>query len=176
MNCEVICNNSEYTDAIIYITDLFIPDKTRKGMMNMTEQEMMDLFAGGFDCSQVAFVSAADKLGIDREEALKLSAAFGGGMYAGETCGAVTGSLMAIGYKYGHYKSGDAAAKETLIAKVKEFREAFCEENGSTMCRELLGYNIGDPEELEIILEENIMLQKCPMITASAVQILEEML
>ena len=148
----------------------------RKGMMKMTEQEMMELFAGGFDCSQVAFVSAADRLGIEREEALKLSSAFGGGMYAGETCGAVTGSLMAIGYKYGHYKPGDAAAKETLIAKVKEFREAFCEKNGSTMCRDLLGYNIGDPEELQIILEENIMMEKCPVITATAVELLDGIL
>ena len=48
----------------------------RKGMMKMTEQEMMELFAGGFDCSQVALVSAADRLGIEREEALKLSSAF----------------------------------------------------------------------------------------------------
>ena len=49
----------------------------RKGMMKMTEQEIMEMFAGGFDCSQVALVSAADRLGIEREEALKLSSAFG---------------------------------------------------------------------------------------------------
>ena len=87
----------------------------RKGMMKMTEQEMMELFAGRLTAVEVAFVSAADRLGIEREEALKLSSAFGGGMYAGETCGAVTGSLMAIGYKYGHCKPGDAAAKEKVI-------------------------------------------------------------
>ena len=148
----------------------------RKGMMKMTEQEMMEMFAGGFDCSQVALVSVADRLGIDREEALKLSSAFGGGMYAGETCGAVTGALIAIGYKYGHFKPGDAESKERLIGKIKEFSAAFCEQLGSTMCRDLLGYNIGDPEELAIILEENIMMEKCPVITATAVEILDNML
>ena len=83
---------------------------------------------------------------------------------------------MAIGYKYGHCKPGDAAAKEQLIGKVKEFREAFCEQLGSTMCRDLLGYNIGDPEELQIILEENIMMEKCPVITATAVELLDGIL
>ena len=42
--------------------------------------------------------------------------------------------------------------------------------------RDLLGYNIGDPEELQIILEENIMMEKCPVITATAVELLDGIL
>ncbi len=33
----------------------------------------------------------------------KVSACFGGGMMHGDTCGAFTGAIMAVGLKYGHW-------------------------------------------------------------------------
>jgi len=51
-------------------------------------------FTNGFSCSQAVCLAFADDFGIDRETALKLSCALGGGMsHTGNTCGAVTGAL-----------------------------------------------------------------------------------
>ncbi len=50
---------------------------------------------------------------------------FGGGMFCGSTCGAVTGALMAIGLKYGHSMPATPHIKEENIAKLMKFREKF---------------------------------------------------
>ena len=53
-----------------------------------------------FSCSQAVFSTLAPEFGINEENALKISSAFGGGMMRhGEVCGAVTGSLMTLGLK-----------------------------------------------------------------------------
>ena len=68
--------------------------------MVKTEQEVLEKFGEGFDCSQVVLRNVHEKLGITEEEALKIGACFGGGMWHGETCGCVVGALAAIGIKY----------------------------------------------------------------------------
>ena len=55
----------------------------------MEKKEIAELFMKGIDCSQVVVGAFAEELGITTEEAYKMSAAFGGGMGLGETCGAV---------------------------------------------------------------------------------------
>lgn len=76
---------------------------------------------------------------MDEETALKLSLPFGGGIgRLRETCGAVSGMLMALGLKYGQ---ADASPehKAQMYARVQELVRRFKEENGSIICRELLG-------------------------------------
>ena len=47
------------------------------------ENKIREDFMKGYDCSQVVCSKFADKLGIDRNTAEKMSAAFGGGMQQG---------------------------------------------------------------------------------------------
>lgn len=68
----------------------------------MEKKEIAELFMKGIDCSQVVVGAFAEELGITTEEAYKMSAAFGGGMGLGETCGAVVGAMIVLGLKYGH--------------------------------------------------------------------------
>ena len=57
------------------------------------------------------------------DEALKVSAPFGGGMGIGSVCGAVTGSLMVLSLRYGHATEKQIPLKEEItlpfIKKVK---------------------------------------------------------
>jgi C_GCAxxG_C_C family probable redox protein len=61
-------------------------------------------------------------------------------------CGAVSGAIMVIGFKYGKTKQGDDAATDKTRARVRKFLQEFHERHGSVNCTELLGYNIGNPE------------------------------
>ena len=142
----------------------------------MTEERIKELFSQGFDCSQVALLSAAEHLGLSDEEALRLSAAFGGGMYAGETCGAVVGALIAIGYKYGHSAPNEFEKKGELMAKVNSFRAAFIAEQGSTMCRDILGHDISVPGEMDKVLEKGLLMDLCPKAVMTAIKALDEVL
>lgn len=142
----------------------------------MTEQQVKELFAEGFDCSQVVLLSAAERLGLGREEALRLSSGFGGGMYAGETCGAVVGALMAIGCRYGHCAPNEFEKKQALTEKVCAFRAAFAAEHGSTMCRDILGHDISQPGEMEKVLEKNLLMDLCPRAVMTAIRVLDQVL
>ena len=66
-----------------------------------TREEVMSRFAAGRNCAQNTLAPWADGLGYDEEELQRMGAAFAGGMFRGDTCGAVTGALMTIGLACG---------------------------------------------------------------------------
>jgi len=110
------------------------------------------------------------------DEALKVASTFGGGMWAGERCGCVTGGLMALGMKYGHTKPGDEETKNALLTKKAGFEKAFSDKNESLICKEILGYDISKPDELQKIMDEGLLQTLCPKLAVSACEILDEML
>ena len=142
----------------------------------VTEHEIKRKFMQAFDCSQVVLMSAAEELGYDEEEMARMAAAFGGGMFHGDTCGCVTGALIALGMRYGHCEADDRETKGVMMEKVKEFRERFAGEFGTTECRKLIGYDFSVPEEAEGAKASGILLERCPKYAAKAAQILAEML
>jgi C_GCAxxG_C_C family probable redox protein len=134
-------------------------------------------FKAGFNCSQAVLAAFAAELGLDREAALRVAAAFGGGMgRMGETCGAVTGALMALGLKYGQTVPEDKAAKEYTYALAREFAKRFRARHGSTLCRELLGYDLGTPEGLQAVREKGLHDSVCVGLVGDSAEIVEQML
>ena len=144
--------------------------------MKELENEIQELFKAGFDCGQVVLAGHAKKLGLDIDQANRISACFGGGMFSGDTCGAVVAALMAIGLKYGHCRPDTPDTKYQCRTKVYEFKRKFLERYNSTICRELLTFDIGKPEEFEIILKKGLLFSFCPKVAAYAIEILSEIL
>lgn len=142
----------------------------------MTKEEISNLFLQGIDCSQVVTGEFAEKMGLSKEQARKVSSCFGGGMMCGETCGAVTGALMVIGMVYGHAKESDQDQKNLMGAKVAEFKNLFAQKYPSRMCRELLGHDISRPGEMEKVLEKGLMFDFCPEVVRDTIEILEKIL
>jgi C_GCAxxG_C_C family probable redox protein len=113
---------------------------------------------------------------LDRKAALQVAGAFGAGIArTGQTCGAVTGALMVIGLEHGQTRGEDKPAKEKTYALAREFLERFQVQNGATLCRELLGCDIGIPEGLQAARDKGLFDSLCPRLVASAVEILQEM-
>ena len=135
----------------------------------LTKEELAARFSVGGLCSQCTLEPWAEAFGYDIEEMRRFSAALGGGMFRGDTCGGVTGSLMAIGLAFGD-------DVELMKQKVAEFQAAFIERFGTTICRELLGYDFSKPGELEKARESGRMLEVCPVVVRAASEILREML
>jgi C_GCAxxG_C_C family probable redox protein len=137
----------------------------------------LSCFNEGFSCSQAVFLAYAEELGLDREAALKIAGPFGGGMgRLAETCGAVSGALMAIGLKYGATEAADTEAKEKTYALVREFVDRFQARHGSIVCRELLGWDISTPAGHEVAKYRQLFSTLCPNYVESAAEILEEIL
>ena len=98
------------------------------------------LFKEGYNCSQAVIGAFCKELNLDRETAFKLASSFGGGMgRMREVCGAVSGMFMVAGLKSGYSSPTDTDAKKAHYALIQKMAKKFKEENGSIICRELLG-------------------------------------
>jgi C_GCAxxG_C_C family probable redox protein len=141
----------------------------------MTAEKAGELTAKGYMCSQCVFGRFAQELGMDEELALRLTASFGGGSFFGGTCGAVIGAHMALALRHGWSEEPSHEQIMKLEGLVKEFNTRFAEQNGSILCREILGKSFADPEESAEIFARNLMAG-CPAVISSACDILEELL
>lgn len=143
--------------------------------MNSVERAALS-FKEGFNCAQAVLSAFGPELGLNRDLALKVAGAFGGGMgRQGGTCGAVTGAFMAIGLRCGVARA-DEEAKEKTYRLVNEFTEAFKTRNRSTICRELLGLDIGTVQGRKIATEKKLFTTLCPKLVRDAAEIIEQML
>ena len=98
------------------------------------------LFEEGYNCAQAVFLAFNDLMDIDEKTAIKISSSFGGGLgRLREVCGAVSGGAMALGYLYGYEGSNDDKAKKEHYALIQQFANDFAKNNGSYICKELLG-------------------------------------
>lgn len=142
----------------------------------MDKKTVADQFMKGIDCSQVVLAECADRLGISREEACRMAAAFGGGMGIGETCGAVVGAMIALGMKYGHGSEEEMAQKDVMNGKRAEFIAAFREKYDGCACRTLLGHDISVPGEFDKVLQEGLLFDFCPQVVLDTLEILDGMI
>ena len=130
----------------------------------------------GFNCSQAVFSTLAEPLGLDRSTALKIASTFGGGIgRTGETCGAVTGALMALGYQSG-FSEPDPQAKEQVYALAREFMRRFQKRHGALACKALIGIDLSTPEGLQKAREQAVFKTKCTQFITGAIEIAYEML
>ena len=150
--------------------------KERKQTMNDFERTALDYFEKGYNCSQAVFTTYAKTMGFDEGLALRVATQFGGGARKGEMCGAVSGALMVLGLKYGHDRFGDTDQKSRAYAISEQFMDRFIAENGSVVCRNLLGYDICVPADKLKINELGLFKTVCPKMIASAARILGEMI
>ena len=129
----------------------------------------VNLFLDKYVCSQAVFAAFSEDFGLSKDDALKIGACFGSGMRKGEVCGACTGALMALGLKYGDNKENSNEVCE-------KFLEEFEKENGSYICRDLLGCDIGTPEGVSYALENNLFKEVCPKMVESAAKITDKII
>ena len=103
-------------------------------------EKAKSLFKEGYNCSQSVFLTFEDLYGLDRQTALKISSPFGAGFgMLREVCGCVSGMMMALGAVEGYCSPEDREGKKQLYKEVQALAHAFEKENGSIICRELLG-------------------------------------
>lgn len=137
----------------------------------------VSLFQQGFTCSQAILAAFSTRYGLDEATALKVSCAYGGGIArSGDTCGAVSGALMVIGLAHGKAAPGDEAAKERTYALTRELWKRFRTRQGSLLCKELIGVDIGTPEGHRSALESGVFREKCPVFVRCAAEILGDLL
>ena len=103
-------------------------------------EQAVEAFLGGCNCAQAVFSTYADLFGIDRRTAMNLTNSMGGGISRlREVCGTVSAMALLAGLAEGDVDPGDLKAREKVYQRTRDLTTKFEEENGSLICRELLG-------------------------------------
>ena len=141
-------------------------------------------FMSGLNCSQAVAAAFAEEMNMPKSLVEKLTVGFGGGMgrmrevcgacsamfmIAGIVCGAVSGMTFVISALYDDDKSG-------IYKRVQAVANEFREENGSIVCRELLGLSKPGPDSplAEPRTKEYYKKRPCPELVELAAGILEK--
>jgi C_GCAxxG_C_C family probable redox protein len=105
-------------------------------------------------CAQATFVSLQEGFDLDGAAIVKALTPLPGIAERGETCGAVTGSLLALGLIFGRDRIDDWPAWRASLGPAQAFCTAFTDQFGSTQCgdvqHKLFGrsYDLADPDQL----------------------------
>ncbi len=136
-------------------------------------------FKEGFNCSQSVVAAFADLYGFTHEQALHMSASFGGGIGRMRlTCGAVCGMFLLAGLETAAMEGKDRATKSRNYAIVQMLAEKFRAENGTISCARLLGIDRNTPisSEAEPRTAAYYAKRPCPKMIESAARIFAEYL
>lgn len=132
----------------------------------MTKKELAIAYHDkGYNCAQAVICAFSEELDVSEEILFKAAEGFGLGMGCmNGTCGAVSGAVMAAGFKNSTGNFDGPKSKLDTYKLSKQILESFEEKNGSVTCRELKGVDTGT------------VLRSCPGCIEDAVDLVSEVL
>lgn len=132
----------------------------------MTKKELaIALHDKGYNCAQAVVCAFKKELGMDEEILFKAAEGFGLGMGCMKgTCGAISGAVMAAGFKNSTANFDGPKSKMDTYKLSKEIVNAFEAKNGATICGDLKG------------IETGTVLRSCPGCIEDAVDLVEKVL
>lgn len=135
-------------------------------------------FLEGYNCAQAVLLAFHEELGIEKETAARLASSFGGGMgRLREVCGAVSGMFLAAGLLYGYSDPMDTAGKTAQYQRVQTLAHGFTEQNGTILCRELLGLDHhADAPVPSARTQEYYQKRPCADLVSDAAELLAHMI
>jgi len=127
----------------------------QKEMLELLQLKAVENLRRYGNCAQASFVTLQEHFGLDDGKIFKALTPFPGIALRGETCGAVIGSIMALGMVFGREKQDDYSRFLDSLPPAREFCTSFEKKHGSTMCGDILEsrlgrrFNLADPSGLD---------------------------
>jgi C_GCAxxG_C_C family probable redox protein len=141
-----------------------------------TVEKAVQTYQCGYNCAQTVLLTLYEQIEPKSKNAVipKIAAGFGGGMgRCGSVCGALTGSLMAVGIKYGSNEAGAEKQAKAYAYANKLYRQ-FEKRHGTVFCRDLIKFDLSNPEEAAKARQEKVFEKICVnLIKASVTGFLE---
>lgn len=134
-------DNVTFGGCEMVVTEDMIPQVRVLWPVNAPER-LMDKAIGyhtaGYNCAQSVLAALGKYTGMTERDALAVSCGFGGGLRAGEVCGAISGAVMALGLCCPYNDCTDLASKAKIAELAKSCVETCGEVCGAVTCRDLL--------------------------------------
>jgi C_GCAxxG_C_C family probable redox protein len=128
-------------------------------------------FQSGYNCAQSVLLTLYEQMELEGGNKLvpKIAAGFGGGIgRCGSVCGALTGSVMAVGIKYAPNETG-VEKRAKAYAYAGALYQQFQKEHGTVFCRDLIKYDLSNPQEAARARQEGAFEKVCWKLIKSAV-------
>ncbi|MGQ9582956.1 MAG: C-GCAxxG-C-C family protein [Thermoplasmatota archaeon] len=143
----------------------------RGALVALAERNFRELL----NCAESTAGAVSEHFGVGGGAFPRAATAFGGGVArTGGTCGAVSGALMGFGLLYGRERGGNHRHLDRVYAMVRDFTSEFRRRFGSTICRELLGCDIGTTEGRIRAKKGRLFDRQCPQYVTGAMEILAD--
>ncbi|MBQ9021094.1 MAG: C_GCAxxG_C_C family protein [Eggerthellaceae bacterium] len=138
------------------------------------QQLFEEQMGAGLHCSQCVFNYFVKDLGLNEEFVMKLTSGLGLGVNHGDSCGAITGAILALGLTHGFSDGSESWAAGGIEELSKELQNKFIDRNGSVLCRNLLSGGYDGADENPSSPEGVDPWENCAKYCADAVEIAEE--
>ena len=152
-------------------------------VMKMLDQKVDQYMQRSHHCAQSSFMALKEQFGLNGEQVFRALTPLPGIAERGETCGAVTGPLMAMGLIYGRdiQQMEDWDTYQASLVPAGSFCELFEKEFGSTLCHKVQEtkfgrcYRLTDPGELQDFQNAGAT-EQCSAVVRSAVHMAAEII
>jgi C_GCAxxG_C_C family probable redox protein len=134
--------------------------------------EAVSHFKEGYNCAQSVLLTMQRYWNLDNYLEPKIASAFGAGIgRRGSLCGAFTGGVISIGLRYGTNKPS-SKERELAYSLALEYYNRFEKDCGGVLCRDLIGFDLTNPIELQQARSSNVFMVKCVRFIEKSVEIL----
>ena len=138
------------------------------------KEKALKLYQSGYNCAQSIVGAFEDLLEKRTNTMIDMATGFGGGMgRLQQTCGAVSGAFMVMSSLY---NQSEKSSKEQLNHDIQYFARTFNHIHGDLNCKNLIEYNLNDPEEHELAKRNRIFEKKCTQFIETSVELVEDIL
>ena len=152
-------------------------------VMKMLDQKVDQFMQRSHHCAQSSFIALKEQFGLEGEQVFKALTPLPGIAERGETCGAITGPLMAMGLIYGRdiQQMEDWDTYQASLVPAGRFCELFEKEFGTTLCHKVQETKFGrcfrltDPDELQDFQNAGAT-EQCSAVVRSAVRLAAEII
>ena len=151
-------SDDEKADSVIEEPDAMSISKSmpKDQVFQLLDQKVDHYMELSHHCAQSSFLALSEQFGLGNAEMVKALSPIPGIAERGETCGAVSGALLALGLVFGKNNISDWQGYRDSLKPANEFCDRFEQELGSLRCRNIVKTEFG----MELDLRKEDDLQK----------------
>ncbi len=181
-NCSSKRDNTK-GDSVLEEPDAMSISKSmpKEQVFQLLDQKVDHYMELSHHCAQSAFLALSEQFGLGNSEMVKALSPIPGIAERGETCGAVSGVLLALGLVFGKNSITDWQGYRDSLKPANEFCDRFEEELGSLRCRNIVDSEFG--MELDLRNEDDLKkfqeagaTHKCSKVVRAAVRIAADLI
>jgi C_GCAxxG_C_C family probable redox protein len=181
-NCTLKHDNKK-DNSVIAEPDAMSISKSmpKEQVFKLLDQKVNHYMELSHHCAQSSFLALSEQFGLGNTDMVKALTPIPGIAERGETCGAVSGALLALGLVFGKNNITDWQGYRDSLKPANEFCDRFEKELGSLRCRNIVDSEFG----MKLDLRKDDDLQKfqeagathtCSKVVRTAVRIAADLI